>query len=124
MPNYTTDARVAKVAHLMDEQRLLNIQKQPGILAVLAFYEGFPLFSAGNGDFEQIAAIAEDFLRAGKKITQDMRMGTLGQITLEAGEKKCIIVPHGDLSLCLVTQSDINLGMVRLAIRTLQKADR
>ena len=124
MPKSTRDARAAKVAELMDEQRLENIQKQPGILAVLAFYEGFPVFAAGKGDFEQIAAVAEDFLRAGEKTTGDMRMGSLGQITLEAGEKKCIIVPHGDLFLCIITLSDINLGLVRLAIRTLQKTDR
>jgi predicted regulator of Ras-like GTPase activity (Roadblock/LC7/MglB family) len=124
MPADTRDARVAKVSHLLDDKRLLNIQKQPGVIAVLAFYEGFPVKSTGSGDFEQVAAVAEDFLRAGEKMAGDMKLGGLGQITLEAGEKKCIIVPYGDLFLCLLTKADTNLGLIRLAIRNLQAMEK
>jgi predicted regulator of Ras-like GTPase activity (Roadblock/LC7/MglB family) len=74
----------------------------------------------GKEDFEQLAAVAEDFLRSGERVLSDMRMGVLDQITLEGREKKCIIVPYGDLSLCLITTSDANLGLIRLAIRHLQ----
>jgi len=116
----TRESRVAEVSNLLDDNRLQIVQRQPGVLAVLAFYEGFPVKSVGNGDFEQVAAIAEDFLRAGERITTDMRMGVLDQITLEAGEKKCIIVPYGDLSLCMITRAGANLGLIRLAIRHLQ----
>ena len=94
--------------------------RQPGVLAIIAFDEGFTVKSIGKGDFEQVAAIAEDFLRAGEKITSDMKMGVLNQITLEGREKKCIIAPYGDLFLCLITTSDANLGLIRLAIRHLQ----
>lgn len=118
------DARVAKVSHLLDDKRLLGIQKQPGVLAVIAFFEGFPVKATGSGDFEQVAAVAEDFLRAGEKMTGNLKMGGLGQITLEAGEKKCIIVPYGDLFLCLLTRADTNLGLVRLAIRNLQALEQ
>jgi len=124
MPAEHRDVRVAKVSHLLDDKRLLGIQKQPGVLAVLAFFEGFPVKSTGNGDFEQIAAVAEDFLRSGEKMAGDMKMGGLGQITIEAGDKKCIIVPYGDLFLCLVTRADTNLGLIRLAIRNLQAMER
>ncbi|MDD1706534.1 MAG: roadblock/LC7 domain-containing protein [Methanoregulaceae archaeon] len=124
MPADKRDARVAKVSHLLDDKRLLGIQKQPGVIAVLAFYEGFPVKAVGSGDFEQVAAIAEDFLRAGEKITGDMRMGALRQIILEAGEKKCVIVPYGDLFLCLIAKSETNLGLIRVAIRNLQAMER
>jgi predicted regulator of Ras-like GTPase activity (Roadblock/LC7/MglB family) len=124
MPADTRDARVAKVSHLLDDKRLLGIQKQPGVLAVLAFYEGFPVKSTGIGDFEQVAAVAEDFLRAGEKMAGDLKMGGLGQVTLEGGEKKCIIVPYGDLFLCLITKADMNLGLIRLAIRNLQAMEQ
>lgn len=120
VPAETRESRVAKVSHLLDDRRLQVIQRQPGIIAVLAFYEGFPVKSIGNGDFDQVAAIAEDFLRAGERITNDMRMGVLDQITLEAGDKKCIIVPYGDLSLCIITRAGANLGLIRLAIQHLQ----
>jgi predicted regulator of Ras-like GTPase activity (Roadblock/LC7/MglB family) len=126
IPNQTpmlpheNERRAARMSHLLDDKRLESIQRQPGILAVLAFYEGFAVKSAGSGDFEQVAAVAEDFLRSGEKIVSDMRMGKLSQITLEAGDKKCIVVPYGDLFLCLLTRADVNLGLIRLMIRHLQ----
>lgn len=120
MPAEDRESRVARVSHLLDENRLKVIQRQPGVLAVIAFDEGFPVKSVGRGDFEQVSAIAEDFLRAGEKITSDMKMGVLNQITLEGREKKCIIVPYGDLSLCLITTSDANLGLIRVALRHVQ----
>jgi predicted regulator of Ras-like GTPase activity (Roadblock/LC7/MglB family) len=120
MPAETRESRVAEVSHLLDDNRLQVIKRQPGVIAVIAFYEGFPVKSVGNGDFEQVAAVAEDFLRAGERITTDMRMGVLDQITLEAGEKKCIIVPYGDLALCMITRADANLGLIRLAIQHLR----
>jgi predicted regulator of Ras-like GTPase activity (Roadblock/LC7/MglB family) len=120
MPVDERDVHIAKVSHLLEDKRLFGIQKQPGVLAVTAFFEGFPVKSTGSGDFEQVAAVAEDFLRAGEKMAGDMKMGGLGQIILEAGERKCIIVPYGDLFLCLLTTADSNLGLIRLAIRNLQ----
>jgi predicted regulator of Ras-like GTPase activity (Roadblock/LC7/MglB family) len=123
MPAHKNDARMARISHLLDDKRLESIQRQPGVLAVLAFYEGFAVKSIGSGDFEQVAAAAEDFLRTGEKIISDMKMGVLSQITLEAGEKKCIVVPYGDLFLCLLTKADVNLGLVRLMIRHIQSMD-
>jgi len=123
MPAHKKDSRVARISHLLDDKRLEGIQRQPGVLAVLAFYEGFAVKSIGSGDFEQVAAAAEDFLRSGEKIISDMKMGALSQITLEAGEKKCIVVPYGDLFLCLLTSADVNLGLVRLMIRHIQSMD-
>ena len=112
--------RDARIVHLLDDQRLWDIQKLPGVLAVIAFYEGFPVKSTGSGDFEQVAAAAEDFLRAGERLAREMKLGEFCQIILEAGEKKCIIAPYGDLFLCLITRADTNLGLIRLAIRNLQ----
>ncbi|NTW92112.1 MAG: hypothetical protein HGA40_01540 [Methanoregulaceae archaeon] len=120
MPVDTRESRTANISHLLDEKRLNVIRRQPGVLSVIAFDEGFPVKSLGGADFEQVAAIAEDFLRTGERVTSDMRMGVLNQITLEGREKKCIIVPYGDLSLCLITTPDANLGLIRLAIRHLQ----
>jgi predicted regulator of Ras-like GTPase activity (Roadblock/LC7/MglB family) len=124
MPDDERGVRVGKVSHLLEDKRLLGIQKQPGVLAVIAFFEGFPVKSTGSGDFEQVAAVAEDFLRAGKKMARDMKMGGFGEIILEASERKCIIVPYGDLFLCLFTRADANLGLIRLAIRNLQAMEQ
>jgi predicted regulator of Ras-like GTPase activity (Roadblock/LC7/MglB family) len=106
--------------NLVENAYFETIQRQPGVLAVLAFDEGFAVKFTGNGDFEKVAAVAEDFLRSGQKIISDMNMGGLDQITLEAGDRKCIVAPYGDLCLCLITMGDVNLGLIRIMIRLLQ----
>ena len=115
--------RAFEVSNILDDNRLQVIKRQPGVLAVIAFYEGFPVRSVGKDDFEQVAAIAEDIIRAGERIASDMRMGVLDQIVLEAGKKKCIVFPYGDLALCIITLADANLGLVRLAIRQLKEME-
>jgi len=99
---------------------LMRLSGQPGVRAVSVFFEGFPVQSAGDGDFEQVAAMAEDFLRAGRTMAGNLRMGALDQIILESDQKKCIIAPYGDLFLCLLTDADANLGLIRLAVRNIQ----
>ena len=112
-----------KGSHLLDDSRLAAVQKQQGVLTVLAFHEGFPVKSAGTGDYEQVAAVAEDFLRAGRKMAREMKLGDITQIILESDERKCIIAPYGDLFLCLLTRPDVHLGLIRLIIRNLQDMD-
>ncbi|HII75818.1 MAG TPA: roadblock/LC7 domain-containing protein [Methanolinea sp.] len=105
----------------LDDALIARLSGQPGVRAVSIFFEGFPVQSVGDGDFEQVAAMAEDFLRAGRKMAENIRMGVPDQITLESDQGKCIIAPYGDLFLCLLTDSDANIGLIRLAIRTIQK---
>jgi predicted regulator of Ras-like GTPase activity (Roadblock/LC7/MglB family) len=105
---------------LLENTYLEIIRRQPGVLAVLAFDEGFAVKFIGSGDFEKVAAVAEDFLRSGQKMVTDLNMGGLDQITLEAEGKKCIVAPYGDLCLCLMTTGDVNLGLIRIMIRLLQ----
>ena len=99
---------------------LEQIARQPGVVAVSVFHEGFPLQSLGSADFEQVAAIAEDLLRAGTRITGDMEMGHLSQMILETPAGKLIIAPYGDLALCILAEPDANLGLIRLSIRGVQ----
>lgn len=99
-----------------------QIARQPGVIAVSVFHEGFALQSLGSADFEQVAAVAEDLLRAGTRITGDMEMGDLSQMILETPAGKLIIAPYGDLSLCILAKPDANLGLIRLSIRGMQDA--
>ncbi|HUU75040.1 MAG TPA: roadblock/LC7 domain-containing protein [Methanoregulaceae archaeon] len=108
--------QISEVMDNLDELDLNNLQNLPGVVAVLVFFEGFMVNYFGDVNFEQVAAIAEDFFRAGKKISADLDMGELTQILLESENRKCIITPYGDLNLCVVATSDANLGMIRLAI--------
>lgn len=99
---------------------LEHVARQPGVIAVSVFHEGFALQSLGSADFDQVAAVAEDLLRAGTRITGDMEMGGLSQMILETPAGKLIIAPYGDLSLCILAKPDANLGLIRLSIRSIQ----
>ena len=116
-----TDDKGLKVENILNERKLKNLMKQPGVIAVSAFFEGFAVQSFGEADFEEVAAMAEDFLRAGMKIARELEMGLLDQILLETGENKCLIAPYGDLYLCLLTTSDANLGLIRLALKNIRE---
>jgi len=103
-----------------DRDSLDQIARQPGVIAVSVFHEGFAIQSLGSADFEYVAAVAEDLLRAGIHITADMEMGGLSQMILETPEGKLIIAPYGDLSICILAKPDANLGLIRLSIRGMQ----
>ena len=113
-------AKPAAPTEPMSTERLEHVARQPGVITVSVFHEGFALQSLGSADFEQVAAVAEDLLRAGTRITGDMEMGDLSQMVLETPAGKLIIAPYGDLSLCILAKSDANLGLIRLSIRSMQ----
>jgi predicted regulator of Ras-like GTPase activity (Roadblock/LC7/MglB family) len=104
----------------LDEIQLKKILIQPGVIAVSAFYEGFPVQSMGDADFEHVAASAEDFMRAGVKIAEDMNAGPLEQMILETAENKFIIAPCGDLFLCVFTTAETQLGLIRVILKSIQ----
>jgi predicted regulator of Ras-like GTPase activity (Roadblock/LC7/MglB family) len=105
---------------LIDEKALQKVLKQPGVIAVSTFFEGFAVQSAGRADFEQVAANAEDLFRAGKKIAREIDIGPLNQVILETGKGKLIIAPQGDLNIAIFTEPDANLGLIRVAIKGMQ----
>jgi predicted regulator of Ras-like GTPase activity (Roadblock/LC7/MglB family) len=102
---------------LLSKERLAQIANQPGVIAVSAFFEGFPVHIMGNVDFEQVTSVAETLLRSGQKISGDLDLGPLDQIILENADGKIIIAPFGDLFLCVQTSPGAHLGLIRLAIR-------
>jgi predicted regulator of Ras-like GTPase activity (Roadblock/LC7/MglB family) len=104
----------------LDQEKLKKILSQPGVIAVSAFFEGFPVQSMGDADFEHVAASAEDFMRGGVRIAQDMNAGPLEQMILETAEHKFIIAPCGDLFLCVFTSADTQLGLIRVVLKSIQ----
>ncbi|MDI6867346.1 roadblock/LC7 domain-containing protein [Methanoculleus sp.] len=95
---------------------LQQIARQPGVVAVSLFHDGFAIQSVGSADFEKVAAVAEDLLRAGSHITADMEMGGLSQVILETPRGKFIIAPYNDLYICILAEPDASLGLIRLSI--------
>ncbi|MFA5266332.1 MAG: roadblock/LC7 domain-containing protein [Methanoregula sp.] len=104
----------------LDKSKLQKILSQPGVIAVSAFFEGFPVQSMGDADFEHVAASAEDFMRAGVKIAEEMKAGPLEQMILETADNKFIIAPCGDLFLCVFTTADTQLGLIRVVLKSIQ----
>ncbi|HVP97215.1 roadblock/LC7 domain-containing protein [Methanoregula sp.] len=120
-PSPTEKSKSSRTAPcIVDKGTLNKIMNQPGVIAVSAFYEGFPVLSLGKADFEHVAARAEDLLRAGTRIAEDMDLGQPDQLILETGENKFIIVPCGDLFLCIIARADAQLGLLRVLIRSIQ----
>jgi predicted regulator of Ras-like GTPase activity (Roadblock/LC7/MglB family) len=117
----TPETGGAVLPEFLDESKLRKILSQPGVIAVSAFFEGFPVQSMGDADFEHVAASAEDFARAGTKIAQEMNIGHLDQLILETPTNKFIIAPCGDLYLCIFTRSDAQLGLIRVVLKSIQK---
>lgn len=105
---------------LIDEAFLKKVLAQPGVIAVSVFFEGFPVQSLGDADFEHVAALAEDLMRAGARIAQDMKIGNLNQLILETADNKFIIAPCGDLFLCVFTRADAQLGLIRVILKSIQ----
>ncbi|MFA4861076.1 roadblock/LC7 domain-containing protein [Methanoregula sp.] len=111
--------RSEKIPALLNENALNKLMSIPGVIAVSAFFDGFPVQSAGDADFELVAVSAEDFMRAGTRIAQEMGVGDPGQLILETATSKFIITPCGDLYLCLFTTSDAQLGLIRVVLASI-----
>ncbi len=97
-----------------------GLYDNPVLLQYLHFMKVFRVLSAGEADFEHVAARAEDLLRAGTTIAQDMNLGQPDQLILETAENKFIIVPCGDLFLCIITRADAQLGLMRVLLKSIQ----
>lgn len=118
--NISDELKAERTQRILDEGKLQKLLGQPGVRAVSAFFEGFAVQSLGDADFDQVAAMAEDLLRAGTKIAADMHVGMLDQMILETASGKIVIAPYGDLYLCVLADADTNLGLIRVALRGLQ----
>jgi predicted regulator of Ras-like GTPase activity (Roadblock/LC7/MglB family) len=114
------ETNIPTIPDLLDESILRKVLVQPGVIAISAFSEGFSVQSLGEADFDQVAAMAEDLLRAGIKIAGDMKIGLIDQIILETDSGKIIIAPYGDLYLCVFTGPDVNLGLIRVVLKSIQ----
>lgn len=118
------ETNIPAINDLLDESILGKLLVQPGVTAVSAFSDGFSVQSLGNADFDQVAAMAEDLLRAGIKIARDMKIGLIDQIILETSSGKIIIAPYGDLYLCVFTKPDVNIGLIRVVLKSIQNETR
>jgi predicted regulator of Ras-like GTPase activity (Roadblock/LC7/MglB family) len=112
--------KISKFPQYLNQTTLNKIKTLNGVIAVITFFDGFPIQCIGDADFEHVAASAEDLMREGTKIAQELKIGSLDQIILETDEKKFIIAPCGDLYLCVFTTADAHLGLIRVVLKSIQ----
>jgi len=118
-PDDKTDD-ISEISEILDENTLKKIKNLAGVIAVAAVFEGFSIQCIGDVDFENVAASAEDLVRAGAKIARDLNIGSLDQMILETNENKFIVAPCGDLFLCVFTTADAHLGLIRVVLKNIQ----
>jgi len=111
---------ISKFPEYLNETTLKKIKNLTGVIAVSVFFDGFPIQCIGDADFEHVAASAEDLMREGTKIAQELKIGSLDQIILETDENKFIIAQYGDLHLCVFTTADAHLGLIRVVLKSIQ----
>jgi predicted regulator of Ras-like GTPase activity (Roadblock/LC7/MglB family) len=111
---------LAKCPEFLNETSLEKLKNLTGVIAVSTFFDGFPIQCIGDADFDHTAASAEDLMRQGTKITQDLKIGSLDQIILETNDNKFIIAPCGDLHVCVFTTADAHLGLIRVVLKSIQ----
>jgi predicted regulator of Ras-like GTPase activity (Roadblock/LC7/MglB family) len=64
--------------------------------------------------------LSEDLVRSANQITADLGMDSATQLILETPQGKLIISPVGDLFICILAETDCQLGLIRLAIRSIK----
>lgn len=111
---------VKKQKDILKESTLNSVMRQPGVRAVSVIFEGFALQSVGDADFEHVAAVTEDLVRAGSKMTSDLMLGRLNQLLLETDEGKLIVAPANELFICVLAENTANLGLIRLSLQAIQ----
>ncbi|MDG6257373.1 MAG: roadblock/LC7 domain-containing protein [Methanomicrobiaceae archaeon] len=89
------------------------ILRRNGVLAASVFSDGFSVMALGDADFEAVAAIAEDALRAAERIAAAMDMGTFLQMTVQMKGKNVIVAPYRDAHICFFTSPRTHLGQIR-----------
>jgi predicted regulator of Ras-like GTPase activity (Roadblock/LC7/MglB family) len=89
------------------------ILRRNGVLAASVFSDGFSVVALGDADFEAVAAIAEDALRAAENIAAALGMGPFVQMTLQMEGKNVIIAPYRDTHICFLTSPKTHLGQIR-----------
>lgn len=105
----------------LDEKALQRLAGLRGVRAVIAFFEGFPVQTAGTGDFEKIAALGEDFMRSAAEVAGEIDLFGLEQVIVEGPGGVCLFARDGDLSFCILADRTAHLGMIRLALGTIRK---
>jgi len=91
------------------------------VIATALVADGLPVYQQGEQlDFDHIAVATEDMVRSGARIATELQLGVTDEIILETQSHKVVIAPINDMFLCVLTEANANLGLLRLSIKNAQ----
>lgn len=104
---------------------LSTVVQLPGVIATALVADGLPVYQQGEQlDFDHIAVATEDMIRSGMRIATELQLGVTDEIILETPSNKVVIAPINDMFLCVLTEANTNLGLLRLSIKNAQNNTR
>jgi len=104
---------------------LSAVVQLPGVIATALVADGLPVYQQGEQiDFDHIAVATEDMVRSGARIASELQLGITDEIILETPSNKVVIAPINDMFLCVLTEANANLGLLRLSIKNAQNNTR
>jgi predicted regulator of Ras-like GTPase activity (Roadblock/LC7/MglB family) len=100
------------------EEVLRNLDKEVGVTgSAIVSKDGLVIASALDQDEESVAGMAASVFQSASTTSGVMAIGTIGMITLESDKGKAFMIDLPDAFLVVLTNSEVNLGRLRIEIR-------
>ncbi|MCW7076472.1 MAG: roadblock/LC7 domain-containing protein [Candidatus Syntropharchaeales archaeon] len=104
------------------KKRLDAIAGINGVVACGIFINGIPIEVTNSGssdrfDYETLFAYAQDLINYSQKVSEGVG-SNCEFVMLEMDDKKMIVLPIEEGGVGVLTDTDVNLGMVRVAMKS------
>ncbi len=100
------------------EEVLRNLNKEMGVTgSAVVSKDGLVIASALSQDDESIAGMAASVFQSAATTSDIMTIGAISMITLEGDKGKTFMIDLPDAFLIVLTNSEVNLGRLRIEIR-------
>lgn len=100
------------------EEVLRNLNKEMGVTgSAVVSKDGLVIASVLDQDEESVAGMAASVFQSAATTSGIMSIGTIGMITLESDKGKAFMIDLPDAFLIVLTNSEVNLGRLRIEIR-------
>ncbi len=101
----------------MDEI-LRSLNKEAGVTgSAVVSKDGLVIATALDQDEESVAGMAASVFQSAATTSGIMSIGTINMITLESDKGKAFMIDLPDAFLVVLTNSEVNLGRLRIEIR-------
>ncbi len=100
------------------EEVLRNLNKEIGVTgSAIVSKDGLIIASALDQDEESVAGMTASVFQSAATTSGIMAIGTINLITLESDKGKAFMIDLPDAFLVVLTNSEVNLGRLRIEIR-------